>query len=66
LGLSASLGSLTRVISPVIGAFLLDRVSAAAPGILGALLMAWLIYYTWRRVLFVPDLECPIEPMIGV
>jgi len=65
LGLSASLGSLTRVVSPVVGAFLLDRVSAAAPGILGALLMAWLIYYTWRQVLFVPDLECPAEPMIA-
>jgi DHA1 family tetracycline resistance protein-like MFS transporter len=65
LGLSASLGSLTRVASPVVGAFLLDRVSAAAPGILGALLMAWLIYYTWRRVLFVPDLECPAEPGLG-
>jgi hypothetical protein len=21
--------------------------------------MAWLVSYTWRRVLFVPDLECP-------
>jgi MFS transporter, DHA1 family, tetracycline resistance protein len=65
LGLSAALGSLTRVASPVVGAFLLDRVSAAAPGILGALLMAWLIYYTWRQVLFVPDLECPAGPMIA-
>jgi DHA1 family tetracycline resistance protein-like MFS transporter len=59
LGLSAALGSLDRVISPIVGAFLLDNVSAAAPGVLGALLMAWLVSYTWRRVLFVPDLECP-------
>jgi DHA1 family tetracycline resistance protein-like MFS transporter len=62
LGLSASLGSLTRVVSPIVGAFLLDNVSTTAPGILGALLMAWLIYYTWRQVLFVPDLVCP-EPV---
>jgi DHA1 family tetracycline resistance protein-like MFS transporter len=59
LGLSAALGSLDRVISPIVGAFLLDNVGAAAPGVLGALLMAWLVSYTWRRVLFVPDLECP-------
>jgi DHA1 family tetracycline resistance protein-like MFS transporter len=62
LGLSASLGSLTRVVSPIVGAFLLDNVSTAAPGVLGALLMSWLIYYTWRQVLFVPDLVCP-EPV---
>ena len=59
LGLSAALGSLDRVISPIVGAFLLDNVGAAAPGVLGALLMAWLVSYTWRRVLFVPDLACP-------
>ncbi len=61
LGLSASLGSLSRVVAPTIGGFLLGRVGAPAPGVLGALLMAWLVYYTWRRVLFVPDLACP-EP----
>jgi DHA1 family tetracycline resistance protein-like MFS transporter len=59
LGLAASLGSLDRVVSPIIGAALLDGVSAAAPGILGALLMAWLIFFTWRRVLFVPYENCP-------
>jgi len=59
LGLSAALNSLTRVIAPTIGGFLLGRVGAFAPGLLGALLMAWLVYYTWKRVLFVPDLACP-------
>jgi DHA1 family tetracycline resistance protein-like MFS transporter len=66
LGLSASLGSLTRVVSPVAGGFLLEAVGTAAPGIVGALLMAWLIAYTWRHVLFEPDLECPeprVEPL---
>ena len=48
-----------RVVSPIAGAFLLDRAGTAAPGVLGALLMGWLISYTWRRVLFVPDLDCP-------
>jgi DHA1 family tetracycline resistance protein-like MFS transporter len=59
LGLAAALGSLARVISPIMGGFLLDRVGAAAPGILGALLMALLIPYLWRNVLFVPDMACP-------
>jgi hypothetical protein len=38
---------------------LLGRLGAFAPGMLGALLMAWLVYYTWKKVLFVPDLACP-------
>ena len=59
LGLSASLGSLARVFSPTVGGFLLGRVGAAAPGMLGAFLMGWLVYYTWKQVLFVPDLDCP-------
>ncbi len=59
LGLSAALSSLTRVVAPTVGGFLLGQVGAPAPGVLGALLMAWLVYYTWKRVLFVPDLECP-------
>ncbi len=59
LGLSAALNSLTRVIAPTVGGLLLGRVGAFAPGVLGALLMAWLVYYTWNRVLFVPDLVCP-------
>ncbi|MGQ9586281.1 MAG: MFS transporter [Anaerolineae bacterium] len=59
LGLAASLNSLARVISPTVGGFLLGSVGPAAPGILGALLMAWVVYYVWRAVLFVPDLACP-------
>jgi len=65
LGLAGALDSLTRIVSPVVGGFLLDNVSTAAPGILGALLMAWLIFYTWRRILFVPDLECPPPRLYG-
>ncbi|MBC7250890.1 MAG: MFS transporter [Anaerolineae bacterium] len=59
LGLSAALNSLTRVVAPTVGGFLLGRVGAFAPGALGALLMGWLVYYTWKRVLSVPDLACP-------
>lgn len=66
LGLSAALGSLTRIVAPTVGGFLLGRVGMFAPGVLGALLMAWLVYYTWKRVLFVPDLACPApKEMMG-
>ncbi len=61
LGLSAALGSLARIVSPIVGAFLLDNVSTAAPGILAFVLMLFLIPFVWRRVLFVPDLSCPVE-----
>jgi DHA1 family tetracycline resistance protein-like MFS transporter len=65
LGLSASFDSLTRVASPIIGGLLLDNVGTAAPGIAGALVTAWLIYYIWRKVLFVPDLVCPEPELSG-
>ncbi len=65
LGLSAALGSLTRVIAPTVGGFLIGRVGAPAPGVLGAVLMAWLVYYTWKKVLFVPDMACPLPRGAG-
>ncbi len=59
LGLSTALGGLARGISLTVGGLLLGRVGPWAPGALGALLIAWLVYYTWQRVLFDPDLDCP-------
>ena len=61
LGIAASWDSLVRVVSPVAGGFLLDKVSLAGPGVLGVLLIAWLIPYIWRRVLFEPAVDCPAE-----
>jgi MFS family permease len=63
LGMSASLESLARIVSPIVGGFLLDQLGTAAPGIVGALLMGLLIPFVWQRVLFVPDLVCP-EPIL--
>jgi MFS family permease len=59
LGLSSALDSLARVVSPLLGGFLIDRTSASGPGILGAVLMAGLAFFVWRRILFVPDYSCP-------
>jgi DHA1 family tetracycline resistance protein-like MFS transporter len=62
LGLSASMNSLTRVISPLIGSFLLAEISPAAPGVVGALLMVVVVFITWTQILTVPDLDCEVEP----
>jgi DHA1 family tetracycline resistance protein-like MFS transporter len=59
LGIAASLEASTRVISPSLGGLMLDQVSrqfgvfagTASPGILAALVMAWLVSYIWRNVL---------------
>lgn len=56
LGLAAAMGSLARVVSPVVGGFLFT-LNTAIPGIAGALIMGWLAWYVWRRILFVPDLS---------
>lgn len=61
LGLSSALGSLARIVSPIIGAFLMDNIGTAAPGLAGAALMFVLIPYIWRQILFVPDFACPAE-----
>jgi DHA1 family tetracycline resistance protein-like MFS transporter len=65
LGLSAALDSLTRVVSPILGGLLIDRLGTPAPGVFGALIMAGLIVFTWRRILFVTDLECPPPDLPG-
>ena len=59
LGVSASIESLTRVIGPVAGAFLLDVLAPWAPGVLGALIMVWLLSYVWRRIVTNPDPPLP-------
>ena len=50
LGLSAALDSATRVLSPTLGGILLDFLGAWAPGIMGALITAWLTTFVWRRI----------------
>ncbi len=59
LGLSASLESLTRVISPTAGGFLLGSVGLWAPGLAGGLIMIWTVNYAWRRLVQNPDPPLP-------
>jgi DHA1 family tetracycline resistance protein-like MFS transporter len=58
LGLSASMNSLTRVVAPLIGSFLLAEISPAGPGVVGALLMLGVVLITWKQILYVPDIDC--------
>ena len=59
LGLSASLESLTRVVSPSAGGVLLQQLGPWAPGVFGALIMAWVVSFTWRRLITKPDAPLP-------
>jgi DHA1 family tetracycline resistance protein-like MFS transporter len=72
LGISASLESLTRVISPSAGGFLLGSLGAWAPGLVSGLVMVWTAGYTWRRLIQNPDPPLPprgdseeVEPVLA-
>lgn len=59
LGLSASLESLTRVISPSVGGYLLGSIGPWAPGLTAGLIMVWTVSYAWRRLIQNPDPPLP-------
>jgi DHA1 family tetracycline resistance protein-like MFS transporter len=59
LGVSASLESLSRIISPVLGGFLLGNVGTWAPGVVAAAIMAWVVSFVWRRLIVNPDPPLP-------
>ena len=50
LGLSASLESLTRVIAPLAAGLMVSNLGTSSPGIVGALLLVWLVSYIWRNI----------------
>jgi MFS family permease len=50
LGIAASLQSLTGVIAPILGGFLLERAGAWSLGVLAAVILAWLTTFAIRRV----------------
>jgi MFS transporter, DHA1 family, tetracycline resistance protein len=51
LGIAASLEALTRVIAPSVGGYLLQDLGIWAPGVFSAVLMAWAIIFTYRRII---------------
>jgi DHA1 family tetracycline resistance protein-like MFS transporter len=50
LGFSASIESLTRVIAPTLGGFLLTALGVWAPGLLGAVILAGTAVYVWITI----------------
>lgn len=60
LGISASLESLTRVISPVVGGILLQWARPWGPAIFTAAVMVYVATFVWRRLFVSPD--PPLEP----
>jgi DHA1 family tetracycline resistance protein-like MFS transporter len=55
LGLSASLQTFAQIVSPGLGGLLLENVGTWSVGVLGAVIMAWTVSFTWRKVLSQPD-----------
>jgi DHA1 family tetracycline resistance protein-like MFS transporter len=51
LGIAASLESMTRVIAPTMGGFLLGNLGTWAPGIFSAILMAWAVWFAYQRII---------------
>ena len=60
LGISASVESLTRVISPALGGVLLMYFNAWGPAIFSGLIMIGVAAFIWRRLFVNPD--PPLEP----
>jgi DHA1 family tetracycline resistance protein-like MFS transporter len=59
LGLAASIESLTRVIGPAGGGALMEWLGVWSPGVIGALILAWLVSFVWRRLIVNPDPPLP-------
>lgn len=53
LGISTSIESVSRVISPTLGGFLFGSVGMWAPGVAGAVVLLWAVWVAYRRILMV-------------
>jgi DHA1 family tetracycline resistance protein-like MFS transporter len=54
MGISSSIDSLTRVIAPTAGGFILGQFGSSAPGILSAFLLILFIPYAWKKFITNP------------
>ncbi len=61
LGLAGALEAVTRVIAPTVGGFLLGNLGTWAPGIFSAILMAWAVWFAYRRIILAKT--TPVEPV---
>lgn len=61
LGISASFESLTRVIAPSLGGFLLGSLGTWAPGVAGAVIMVGVVIFVWLKIFNQPSIPQPIK-----
>ena len=66
LGLASSVESTTRVIAPSVAGYLLGQFGAWAPGIFAAVLMGWVVTFTYRRLVVNPDPPLGPRTPVGV
>jgi DHA1 family tetracycline resistance protein-like MFS transporter len=59
LGLSSSLDSMARVIASTMGGFLLQQMGGGSLGLAGAVIMAFVAFHVWRRLIVNPDPHLP-------
>lgn len=62
LGIAGALESLTRVIAPIVGGYLLGNLGTWAPGIFSAILMTWAVWFAYRRIVMAKNTETPVTP----
>jgi predicted MFS family arabinose efflux permease len=59
LGISASLESITRVLAPTIGVFMLGSIGTWVPAVFSAAVILWTIWLAYRRIVL---MKVPVEP----
>jgi DHA1 family tetracycline resistance protein-like MFS transporter len=57
LGISTSIESISRVISPTMGGFLFGSVGMWAPGVAGAAVLLWAVWLAYRQIISVKEAE---------
>jgi DHA1 family tetracycline resistance protein-like MFS transporter len=60
LGIAGALESLTRVIAPIVGGYLLGNLGTWAPGIFSAFLMTWAVWFAYRRIVITKNPSAPV------
>ena len=53
LGISGSLEAVSRVIAPTAGSLLLGKLGTWAPGVFGAVLITWVVWFAYRKIILV-------------
>jgi DHA1 family tetracycline resistance protein-like MFS transporter len=61
LGISASIESVSRVISPSLGGLLFGSIGAWAPGVAGAVVLLWTVWLAYQRIILVKEKQLEVS-----